>query len=144
MNVLQRMRSLLPPRGALGRGLRGVLTVMAFTDSGWMRRFRVPKLAVVSLGGLFIGLALTAMVSLSFAVWASADLKRLTSVERENRSLTKQLQDQAVQLSRLQIEMSRLLDLEKNLRSVSGLSESAESREHGGQGGGGVMAAPRR
>lgn len=144
MNVLGRMRSLLPLRGALGHGVRGVLTVMAFTDSGWMRRFRVPKLAVVTLAGLFFGLALTALVSVSFAVWASADLKRLTTVEQENRSLAKQLQDQAVQLSRLQTEMFRLRELEKNLRSVSGLPEPAGSREQSGQGGGAVVSDPRR
>ncbi len=144
MNVLNRMRSLLPPRGAVGHGVRAGLTVMAFTDSGWMRRFRVPKLAVVTLAGLFVGLTLTAMVSLSFAVWAGADLKRLTTVERENRSLTKQLQDQAAQLLRLQTEMSRLRELEKNLRSVSGLPEPAGSREHSGQGGGGVVPGPGR
>jgi hypothetical protein len=144
MNVLQRMRSLLPPWGAVGRGVRGALTVMAFTDSGWMRRFRVPKLAVLTLAGFFIGLAFTAMVSVSFAVWAGADLRRLTTIEQENRSLAKQLQDQAAQLSRLQTEMSRLRELEKNLRSVSGLPEPAGSREQSGQGGGGVVPGPRR
>ena len=93
MNVLRRLRSLVPHRGRLRRRVRGAVTVMAFTDSGWTRRFRVPKLSVAILAGLAIALTIVTVVSVSFAVWAGADLKRLAAIERENRSLATLLQD---------------------------------------------------
>ncbi len=143
MNVLRRAWSLVLRPSAIGPRLKGAVTLMAFTDSGWMRRFRVPKLAVSILAGLLVGLALATVVSVSFAVWAGADLRRLSAVERENRSLTVQLQEQASQLSRLQTEMSLLRELEKNLRAVSGLAERAEANEPTGKGGGLSPTPPR-
>jgi Tfp pilus assembly protein PilO len=116
---------------------------MAFTDSGWMRRFRVPRLAVTLAAALLVALTVATILSVSFAVWAGADLRRLTAVERENRSLTTQLQDQAGQLTRLQVEMSRLRELERNLRAVSGLTGQAEAGERTGKGGGLPPALPR-
>ncbi len=143
MDVLRRLWFLVPSQGSVAHGVRGALTVMAFTDSGWMRRFRVPKAAVAIFAGLLVALTVTTVVSVSFAVWAGADLRRLGSIERENRSLTTQLQDQAAQLGRLQSEMSRLRELEKSLRSVSGLPESARGTESTGQGGG-LAVEPRK
>jgi len=142
MNVLRRLRSLVPHRGRLRRRVRGAVTVMAFTDSGWTRRFRVPKLSVAILAGLAIALTIVTVVSVSFAVWAGADLKRLAAIERENRSLATLLQDQAAQLTRLQTEMVRLRELEKSLRSVSGLPDVARG-EGTGQGGGLVAGPPK-
>jgi len=130
-------------RFAIGSGLKGALTVMAFTDSGWMRRFRVPKLAVAVLATLAAGLAVTTLTSVLFAVWAGSDLRRLSTVERENRSLTTQLQEHVGQLNRLQIEMSRLRELERSLRAVSGLAERVEAGQPTGQGGGPAPAPPR-
>ena len=115
---------------------------MAFTDSGWTRRIRVPKLAVAVLAGLVATLTIVTLVAVSFAVWAGADLKRLAAIERENRSLTTLLQDQAVQLTRLQTEMFRLRELEKNLRSVSGLPEVDRGASTGR--GGGLLAPPHK
>ena len=143
MKVLRRWRSLVLRPSAIGPRLKGVVTLMAFTDSGWMRRFRVPKLAVTILAAFLVGLALATILSVSFAVRAGADLRRLLAVERENRSLTSQLQDQASQLTRLQSEMSRLRELEKSLRAVSGLAERAEANESTGRGGG-PAPTPRR
>ncbi len=43
-------------------------TVMAFSDSGWMRRFRVPKLALTLLAALLVSLTLTAVLAAGLAV----------------------------------------------------------------------------
>ncbi len=109
-------------------------TVMAFSDSGWMRRFRVPKLALMLLAALLVSLTLTAVRSAAFAVWAGIDLGRLRAVERENRSLTAQLQDQATLLRHLQSEMAGLRELEKSLRAVSGLADRVGTDAGTGQG----------
>lgn len=143
MKVLRRLPFFVLHPSAIGPRLKGALTVMAFTDSGWMRRFRVPKLAVTILAAFLVGLALATILSASLAVRARADLRRLLAVEQENRSLTSQLQDQASQLTRLQSEMSRLRELEKSLRAVSGLAERAEANESTGRGGG-PAPTPRR
>ncbi len=135
--------SLIPRPASFGPRLKGAVTLMAFTDSGWMRRFRVPKLAVTIGAATMVGLTLATAVSVSFAIWAGAGLRRLSTVERENRSLTRQLQVQAGQLTRLQIEMIRLRDLERSLRAVSGLAQPAEANEGTGQGGGAAPALPR-
>jgi hypothetical protein len=128
----------------IGPRLKGAVTLMAFTDSGWMRRFRVPRLAVTFVAFLLLTLTAATILSVAFAVWAGADLRRLTAVERENRSLSVQLQEQAGQLTRLKAEMSRLRELERNLRAVSGLtSQQAEAGEPTGKGGGLPPAFPR-
>lgn len=142
MDMLRWLPLLLLRRGVLRHRVRGGVTVMAFTDSGWTRRIRVPKLAVAMLAGLVATLTIVTLVSVSFAVWAGADLKRLAAIERENRSLTTLLQDQAVQLTRLQTEMFRLRELEKNLRSVSGLPEVDRGASTGR--GGGLLAPPHK
>ncbi len=136
MKVLRRVRSLVLRPSAIGPRLKGAVTLMAFTDSGWMRRFRVPKLAVTIFAAFLVGLTLSTILSVSFAMRAVADLRRLLAIEQENRSLTSQLQDQASQLTRLQSEMSRLRELEKSLRAVSGLVDRSEASEGTGRGGG--------
>lgn len=143
MNVWRPVRSLVLRPSAIGPRLKGAVTLMAFTDSGWMRRFRVPKLAVTIVAALLVALTLATILSVSFAMWAGSDLRRLSTVERENRSLTTQLQGQAGQLTRLQAEMSRLRELERNLRAVSGLTDRAEAGEGTGKGGGLPPALPR-
>ena len=143
MNVLRRLLSLVMRPLAVAPRLKGAVTLMAFTDSGWMRRFRVPKLAITAFGALLVALTLATVLSVIFALRAGADLKRLSTIERENRSLTSLLQDQASQLTRLQSEMSSLRELEKSLRAVSGLAERAEANEDVGKGGG-LVSTPRR
>lgn len=144
MGAWRRLRSFIPRRpSAIGARLKGAVTLMAFTDSGWMRRFRVPKPAVTIVAAMLVGLALATIVSVSFAVWARTDLRRLSAVERENRSLTSQLQNQASRLTRLQNEMTRLRELERSLRAVSGLTEPAEASDRTGQGGGLAPTPPR-
>ena len=142
-NVWWRLYAPVRRAFSFGRRLKGSVTFMAFTDSGWMRRFRVPRLAVSVIAFLLVALTMATVLSVAFAVWAGADLRRLTAVERENRSLTTQLQEQAGQLTRLQVEMSRLRELERNLRAVSGLADLAEAGERSGKGGGLPPALPR-
>jgi hypothetical protein len=132
---LRRLLVLVPRPASIGPGLKGAVTVMAFTDSGWMRRVRVPKGAMVILATVLASLSLTTILSVSYAVWAGADLRRLGAVERENQSLTAQLQEQATQLTRLQGEMSRLRELERSLRAVSGLADRSGESQGTGQGG---------
>lgn len=143
MSVLRRLWSFVRRPSSIGPRLMGAVTLLAFTDSGWMRRLRVPKLAVSVLAGLVVALALAAIVSVSFAVRAGVDLRRLKAVERENRSLTSLLREQASQLLRLQGEMSRLHELEKSLRAVSGLADRAEASDGPARGGGLPSAPPR-
>lgn len=132
------LRSFIQRPRALRSWLRGAVTLMAFTDSGWMRRFRVPKAAMACLVGFVAALTIATVLSASYAVWAGSGLRRLASVERENRSLTTQIQDQAAHLTRLQTEMARLRELEKNLRAVSGLPDQSAGPGTG-QGGGSVF-----
>ena len=110
------------------------LTLLAFTDSGWLRRRRVPQLAATVLVALLVSLPLTAVLSVSFAAWARADLIRLRTVERENRSLTTQLQSQRILLQRLQSEMAHLHELAERLRAAAGLAHPPEMNEETGHG----------
>lgn len=125
--------------GTRGQGI----TIMAFTDSGWMRRFRVPRLALTALAVLQVTLTLAAVLSTSFAVWAGSHLRRLGAVHHENRALTLQLRDQARLLHRLQGEMARLRELEKGVRAASGLPHGARANGGTGEGEGPPTIPPR-
>jgi len=118
------------------------ITVMAFSESGWTRRLRVSRQAVLVLGTLLVGLTLMTALLAAYAIWAAPHLSRLGAVERENRSLTVQLGEQVAQLNRLQGEMSRLHELEKSLRIISGLPDREGRNE--GAGGGETIALPAR
>jgi len=120
----------LPPRGP---GLQSqALTLLAFTDSGWLRRCRVPQLAAPLLVALRASPPLRTVLSVSFAAWAMTELIRLRAVERENRSLTTQLQLLGILLLRPQSEMSRLHQLETSLRAAAGLAQRPETNEGAG------------
>ena len=136
------IRALAQHSQMLRSSLRGAVTLMAFTDSGWMRRFRVPKAAMIAALTLMGTLTLATALSLSYAARAGSGLRRLVRVEQENRSLTTQIRDQAAQLSRLQGEMARLRELEKNLRAVSGLPDRSAGVGTGQ--GGGFVSTPKR
>ncbi len=110
------------------------ITFMAFSESGWMRRLRVPRQAVVVLAAMLVVLSLMTVLLTAYAVWAGPHLRRLGAVERENRSLTVQLKDQVGRLNRLQGEMSRLRELEKSLRVISGLPDRTGRNEGAGEG----------
>ena len=110
------------------------ITVMAFSESGWMRRLRLPKQAVLVLAAMFAVLALMSVLLAAYAVWAGPHIRRLGAVERENRSLTVQLKEQVARVNRLHSEMSRLHELEESLRVISGLPDRAGRNEGVGQG----------
>ena len=110
------------------------ITVMAFSESGWMRRLRVSRQAVLVLGALLVVLTLMTALLAAYAVWAAPHLGRLGAVERENRSLTVQLSEQVARLNQLQGEMSRLHELEKSLRALSGLPDRVGRDEGTGEG----------
>ena len=116
-----------------GAGLRrwarlvgGAVTIVAFTESGHMRRLRVSKrlllLSLLLLFGFLIG-STTTVLSL---FRGQVDLARTVYLERENRSLTSLLERQAEQLSRLKLEVARLKEFEQNLRVVSGMDAPPE------------------
>jgi len=114
----------------------GFITIIAFTDTGRMRRFRFKK-GLLILGALIMTLFFLSSVS-SFIelVRGQYHRARLASLEAENRSLASLLEGQVEQLSRLKLEIARLREFERNLRAVSGLSSPREPIAPAGQGGG--------
>jgi hypothetical protein len=101
--------------------LRGAVTVIAFTESGRMRRFRLRKRLLLLGAALMLLLVWGASVAILQMFRGQVDLARMAYLERENRSLTQLLEGQAEQLSRLKLEVARLKQFEQNLRAVSGL-----------------------
>jgi hypothetical protein len=105
----------------LRNSLQGAVTIIAFTESGRMRRFRAPKRLLLAGAALLILLAGGASYSIVSMFRGQVDLARVAYLERENRSLTQLLEGQAEQLSRLKLEVARLKEFEQSLRAVSGL-----------------------
>jgi Tfp pilus assembly protein PilO len=107
---------------------------MAFSESGWMRRFHLSKrslaVAACTLAVLLVG---SSVLGVAF-VRAQYHWAKLAYLERENRSLTERLQGQAEQLGRLKAEMARLKDFEERLRAISGLESKSEPILGTGQG----------
>lgn len=106
--------------------LRGAVTIVAFTESGRMRRMRLPLRLVAIAVLLLLGLVAGSMVSLVSVFHGQVDFARITYLERENQSLTSLLEGQAEQLSRLKVEVARLREFEQNLRVVSGMDSQSE------------------
>jgi hypothetical protein len=120
------------------------VTILAFTESGRMRRMRLPKrlLVVSTLALLMLVAGSTASVLSLFR--GQVDLARMAYLERENRSLTSLLEGQAEQLSRLKLEVERLKEFEQNLRVVSGLDSQAAPMVGTGQGRGARQELPKK
>ncbi len=118
---------------SIAAGFHGVVTIMAFTDNGWMRQFRLSKrmifLSVIVLAVLAFGSTLT-LLNLARGQYYMA---RMQYLEQQNRAMTSLLEGQAEQLSKLKLEMARLKEFEESLRKVSGLSvrpDREESESH--------------
>ena len=124
--ILHRLKSL---RSSVAAGFRGAVTIMAFTDSGWMRQFRLSKRIVFLSCIVLIALAFGSTLTLLNLVRGQYYLTRMQYLERENRSMTSLLEGQAEQLSKLKLEMARLKEFEESLRQVSGLSVRSEPQE---------------
>lgn len=130
MRVLRGMfHSLLSLVSIIGAGLRGVITIMAFTEGGLMRQFclsrRIIALSCIVLMGLTVGSTLT----LLNLVRGQYYLTRVKYLERENRAMTSLLQGQAEQLSKLKLEMAKLKEFEESVREVAGLSVASDLQE---------------
>jgi hypothetical protein len=96
---------------------------MAFTESGWMRQFRLSKRVVVLSCLVLVLLILGSTITLLSLVKGQYYLTRMRYLEQENRAMTSLLEGQAEQLSKFKLEMTRLKEFEESLRRVSGLGE---------------------
>jgi len=112
-------------RARLASALQGAVTILAFTESGRMRRVRLPKRVLLFSTLTFLGLMAGSTVSVLNLFRGQVDMARIAYLERENRSLTSLLEGQAEQLSRLKLEVERLKEFEQNLRVVSGFDSQA-------------------
>ena len=135
---------LLGSRARLLRLLQGIVTVVAFTESGRMRRVRISnRLLVVSLL-LLLMLLVGATAAVLQLYRGQVELARMTYLEGENRSLTSLLQGQAEQLSRLKLEVVRLKEFEQSLRVVSGMGSPTDPLVGTGETRGSRPALPKR
>lgn len=131
-------------RVRLTAALRGAVTILAFTESGRMRRMRLPKrLLIVCTIAMLILLAGT-IVSILNLFRGQVDLARMAYLEMENRSLTSLLEGQAEQLGRLKVEVERLKEFEQNLRVVSGLDSQTGPMVGTGHGRGARQELPKK
>ena len=131
-------------RARLSTRLQGAVTILAFSESGRMRRLRLPKRVLLIFTLALIVLAVGSTVSILSLFRGQVDLARMTYLERENRSLTSLLEGQAEQLSRLKLEIERLKEFEKNLRVVSGLDSQTAPMVGTGQGRGARQELPKK
>lgn len=131
-------------RARLTTALQGAVTILAFSESGRMRRLRLPRRVLVISTLTFLILVAGSTISILSLFRGQVDLARMAYLERENRSLTSLLEGQAEQLSRLKLEVERLKEFEQNLRVVSGLDSQAAPMVGTGQGRGARQELPRK
>ena len=131
-------------RARLTTALQGAVTILAFSESGRMRRLRLPRRVLVIFTLTFLILMAGSTISILSLFRGQVDLARMAYLERENRSLTSLLEGQAEQLSRLKLEVERLKEFEQNLRVVSGLDSQAAPMVGTGQGRGARQELPRK
>jgi Tfp pilus assembly protein PilN len=124
----------LSRRARLSALFQGAVTILAFTESGRMRRLRLPKRVLLLFSLTLFVMMAGSTVSILVLFRGQVDVARMTYLERENRSLTSLLEGQAEQLSRLKLEVERLKEFEQNLRVVSGLESQATPMVGTGQG----------
>lgn len=131
-------------RARLATALHGAVTILAFTESGQMRRLRLPKRTLVASGLTLLILVASSAVSILSLFREQVDVARIAYLERENQSLTSLLEGQAEHLSRLKLEVARLKEFEQNLRVVSGLDSQETPLVGTGQGRGVGKEFPRK
>ena len=127
MRVLREVfHGLLSLGSFIGAALRGVITIMAFTEGGLMRQFclsrRIVAISCIVLTVLTVG----STVTLLNLVRGQYYLTRMQYLERENLAMTSLLQGQAEQLSKLKLEMAKLKEFEESLRQVAGLGVASD------------------
>jgi len=131
-------------RARLATALHGAVTILAFTESGQMRRLRLPKRILVASVLTLLVLVAGSTVSILSLFREQVDVARIAYLERENQSLTSLLEGQAEHLSRLKLEVARLKEFEQNLRVVSGLDSQETPMVGTGQGRGLGKELPRK
>lgn len=131
-------------RARLTAALQGAVTVLAFTESGRIRRMRLPKRLLVLCIIVLIMLLAGTTSSVVSLFRGQVDRARMAYLERENQSLTSLLEGQAEQLSRLKVEVERLKEFEQNLRVVSGMDSQAAPMVGTGQGRGARQELPQK
>ncbi len=131
-------------RARLTAALRGAVTILAFTESGRMRRMRLPKRLLIVCTIAMLMLLAGTMVSILNLFRGQVDLARMAYLEMENRSLTSLLERQAEQLGRLKVEVERLREFEQNLRVVSGLDAQTGPLVGTGHGRGARQELPKK
>jgi hypothetical protein len=131
-------------RARLTSALQGAVTILAFTESGHMRRVRLPKRVLLISSLTFLILVVGSTLSTLSLFRGQVDMARIAYLERENRSLTSLLEGQAEQLSRLKLEVERLKEFEQNLRVVSGLDSQAAPMVGTGQAQGAGQELPKK
>jgi hypothetical protein len=124
MNVVRRtVRGVRFLGSSIAGGFRGAVTIMAFTESGWMRQFQLSKRIIAFTCLILMFLVAGSTVTLMNLIQGQYYLTRMRYLEQENRAMTSLLEGQAEQLSKLKFEMARLKEFEESLRRVSGLGE---------------------
>ena len=131
-------------RARLATALHGAVTILAFTESGQMRRLRLPKRILVASVLTLLILVAGSTLSILSLFREQVDVARIAYLERENQSLTSLLEGQAEHLSRLKLEVARLKEFEQNLRVVSGLDSQETPMVGTGQGRGVGKEFPRK
>jgi hypothetical protein len=131
-------------RARLTTVLEGAVTILAFTESGRMRRLRLPKRVLAIFTLTFVILVAGSTISILNLFRGQVDLARIAYLERENQSLASLLQGQAEHVSRLRLEVERLKEFEQNLRVVSGLDSQAAPMVGTGQGRGARQELPKK
>ena len=131
-------------RARLASALQGAVTILAFTESGRMRRVRLPKRVLLFSTLTFLVLVTGSTISTLNLFRGQVDMARIAYLERENRSLTSLLEGQAEQLSRLKLEVERLKEFEQSLRVVSGLDSQAAPMVGTGQARGAGQELPKK
>jgi hypothetical protein len=124
--------------------ISGAVTVVAFTESGRVRRLRVPKRMLLVAGLLLAVLVAGSTASIVRLFRSHVDVARIAYLEGGNRSLAVLLEGQAEQLSRLKLEVARLKEFEQSLRVVSGMDSEAAPMVGTGQGRGSRHELPRK
>lgn len=123
MRMLREMLHGLWTLGAIiGAGLKEVVTIMAFTEGGRMLQLSLSRRAVALSCVVFVGLTVGSTITLFNLARNQYYLTHMQYLEREKHAMTSLLQRQAEQLSKLQLEMAKLKELEESLRQVAGLS----------------------
>ncbi len=127
MQMLRQMVHRLKSLGSsVAARFRGFVTIMAFTDTGWMRQFRLSKQTLFLSCIVLIALVFGSTLTLLNLVRGQYYLTRMQYLEQENRAMTSLLAGQAEQLSKLKLEMVKLKEFEESLRQVSGLTVRSE------------------